>query len=241
MGLSSNHRGTTNRILHGLPQAAFDRLKPHLNATTLTYRQTIWRTGAPVVGVYFLNKGLISLIKTTTDSRTVEIGAVGSEGVAGGFGLLGIGRAIYDGVVQIPGTALCVDRNSLQKEMAESPALRNCIERYLQILISQLVQTVACNSFHSIESRCCRWLLTAHDSAGSESFRLTHDFLATMLGVQRSGVSITASSLQRAGVIRYTHGRVTVVDRAGLEAAACECYSAIGTQYEQVLGWPMRD
>ena len=228
-------RGTVNRMLLAMPQAVFVRLRPKLELIKLSRRHVIYEADAPIQHVYFLDEGLISYVKAMQDGRVVEIGAVGIEGMTGSNAILGIETAIFEAVVQVPGTAQRLDRKILQDEIARNKDARVLVQRYLHFTISELGQTAACNRLHSLEERCCRWLLIAHDSARSDVFSLTHEFLAMMLGVQRAGVSITASILQRAGFISYKRGRVTIVDRSGLEATACECYAATRAQLDQLF------
>jgi CRP-like cAMP-binding protein len=234
MGLPDD-RQTANRLLLALPQATFENVRQNLEMVDLVRGQVIYHVDAPVKHVYFVDRGLISLVKTMRDGRTVEIGAVGIEGVAGSNALFGIERTILDSIVQVPGTALRGDCQAMRREMERSESLRDLIQCYAHFAVSQLAQTAACNRLHSLEERCCRWLLIAHDSARSDSFALTHEFLAMMLGVQRTGVSLTANILQRAGLIRYSRGYVTVTDRPGLEAAACECHSTIHAQLNHLF------
>jgi CRP-like cAMP-binding protein len=162
-----------------------------------------------------------------SDGRTVEIGAVGREGMLGWNAALGMKHALLDAMVQVPGEALRVDTAVFQKAVQESPALRDLTQRFAEHALADIAQTAACNRLHSLEERCCRWLLIAHDSARSDKFSLTHEFLAMMLGVQRTAVSIAASLLRRAGFIEYSRGTVTVTDRRGLEGMSCECYKSI--------------
>ncbi len=169
------------------------------------------------------------------DGRTVEIGAVGIEGVTGSNALFGINYAMLESIVQVPGTALRISRDILRGEMAKNETLRDILQRYAHFAVSEIAQTAACNRLHSLEERCCRWLLIAHDSARSDTFPLTQEFLALMLGTQRSGLSVIASILQNAGFIRYARGRLTIMDRAGLEATTCECYRTIQAQLDQVF------
>jgi CRP-like cAMP-binding protein len=183
--------------------------------------------------LYFLNSGLVSLIKMMSDGRTVEIGAIGIEGVTdpnAAFGVLD--AALMEAVVQIPGTALRISRDALRDQLEKDAALRSVLQRYLQFFVQQIVQSAACNRLHSLEERCCRWLLVAHDSARSDTFPLTHEFLAMILGVQRASVSIAAKNLQRAGLIKYTRGNVTVTNRKELEESACECYAVLRRQLQ---------
>jgi CRP-like cAMP-binding protein len=137
-------------------------------------------------------------------------------------------------MVQIPGNAFRIRRSDFVRFIAEDVLLRNTLEKYAYFAYSALAQTAACNRLHLLEARSCRWLLICHDTARSDTFELTHEFLAMMLGVQRSGVSAAATALQKAELIRYRHGQITVVNRTGLEKAACECYAAMQKEYDQV-------
>jgi CRP-like cAMP-binding protein len=218
----------------------FQRLEPDLERVDLKQGQVIFRVDAPIVHLHFVEQGLISLVKTMQDGRTVEIGAIGIEGGAGCGALVGMERGILDAMVQVPGTARRIRCDTVRDEIAKSEAARRLVQRYVRFAVGELAQTAACNRLHSLEQRCCRWLLIAHDSAGSDAFPLTHEFLAMMLGVQRAGVSLTAKALQKVGLIRYSRGRVTVVDRPGLEAAACECYGTVRAQFDRLYGRPIR-
>jgi CRP-like cAMP-binding protein len=235
MALLLNDRVTANRILLALPGTVLDRLRPELKAVELGRKQIIYKVDDPIDHFYFVERGLISLVKTMRDGRTVEIGVIGVEGMACPNAVFGLNTAILEAVVQVPGTALRLDRDFFLTEVGRSEAARDLILRYVRFVIGELVQTAACNRLHSMEERCCRWLLISHDNARSSSFSLTHEFLAMMLGVQRAGVSITAGILQKAGYIRYNRGLVTITDRLGLEAASCECYAAARAQLDQTL------
>ena len=224
-----------NRFLLALPETCLKRLKPHFEPVEMKPRDVLIRAGDPIDHLYFVNQGLASLVKTMRDGRMVEIGAVGPTGAVDLFSLMGVERAIWESVVQVPGTALRIPRSTLQEEMTRSTALAELARRRSALFLAELAQTAACNRLHSLEERCCRWLLMGHDCAGSDSFPLTHESLALMLGVQRSGLSIVAGALQRAGFIRYTRGRVTIADRAGLEGAACECYGLMRAQFDHLF------
>jgi CRP-like cAMP-binding protein len=185
--------------------------------------------------MYFVNRGLVSLVKTMQDGRTVEVSAIGPEGVSDPNALFGIERAVLESVVQISGSALRIRHDVLAREIDSDAVLRGVVHEYARFAVEQIVQTAACNRLHSLEERCCRWLLIAHDSALADTFPLTHHFLAVMLGVQRSGVTIAARFLKKAGLIQYTRGNVTVTDRPGLEEAACECYATIRAELDQIF------
>ena len=212
-----------------------ERFCAHLERVDLARGHVIYRVDDPIDQIYFVDRGLISLVKQMRDGRTVEIGVVGVKGVTGGNAIFGTDTANLEWVVQIPGSAYRVSSRILRREAAKSEALRNLLQRHAHFAVGAIAQTAACNRLHSLEERCCRWLLIAQDSARADTFPLTHEFLAMMLGVQRAGVSIAASALQQAGFIRYARGLVTVTDRPGLEAAACECYATISAQFDQLL------
>ncbi len=213
-----------NRLLLALPAAVLERLRPSLRPVELVQGQPIDHANGVISYLYFVNRGFISMVKTMRDGRSVEVGGVGIEGVTTPSSLLGLETAVLDAMVQVPGNALRIEREVLKRELSHSPVLVRLIESYARFLLGQIAQTAACNRLHSIEERCCRWLLVAHDNALSDRFELTHEFLAVMLGVQRAGVSIAARVLKKAGLIDYARGQVTILDRHGLEEEACECY-----------------
>jgi CRP-like cAMP-binding protein len=229
-------RETANRILLALSRAAFKNIRPELETIDLVRGHTLYHVDAPIKHVYFVDRGLISLVKTMQDGRTVEVGAVGLEGITGSESLFGIDTAMLESIVQIPGTAYRVRSAFLREEIMRSEGLRTIVQHYAHFAVAHIAQTAACNCLHSLEERCCRWLLIAQDSARSDTFPLTHESLAMMLGVQRTGVSLTANGLQRAGLIRYSRGMMTIKNRAALEATACECYAAIQYRLDRLFG-----
>jgi len=226
----------SNRILLALPREVRDELLRQCDQVELASGQMIYAGGAAVEYAYFVNGGLVSLVKVMEDGRSVEVAAVGTEGLLGLFAAYGFGRALVDHLVQIPATALRISRGKLQGAMAKHAALRRVMTRYLLLVAEQLAQVSACNRLHSLEQRCCQWLLVAHDNALSDQFQLTHEFLASLLGAQRTSVSTITSRLQKRGVIRYAHGRISIFDRAVLEAGTCECYRARRNQIDVVFG-----
>lgn len=229
MGSASSREASrsANRFLQSLRPADYALLQPYLSDVELVRGQSIYRQDKRIEFVYFVERGIISLVKTMEDGRTVEICAVGIESVLGWSSVLGIKGSLFDAVVQVPGEAKRIPADVFRKITEGHEPLRRRVPAYAAYTVSELAQTAACNRLHSLEERCCRWLLIAHDSARADTFLLTHEFLAMMLGVQRTAVSIAASILQKAGLIRYSRGRITITDRAGLEAMACECYGAI--------------
>lgn len=224
-----------NRLLLSLPPETLDAILPHFKRVELHPKQSIYRPGSPVHSIYFVDRGLISLVKTMRDGRTVEVNTRGIDALTTPEALFGLNTAILECMVQVPGSALTVPVRMLKESMADHPALTVLVQRYIHLSTDELAQTAACNRLHSLEERCCRWLLIAHDSARADHFPLTHQFLATMLGVQRPHVSATAALLQRAGLIRYNHGHVTVTDRVGLEETACECYAEIEAEFAHLF------
>ncbi len=224
-----------NRLLLAMPRAGFTRLKPSLETVLLRQGQQIDRLGEPVRCNYFVDCGFISMIKTMEDGRSVEVGGVGIEGLTSPNAVLSLNAAALDSVVQIPGRAFRIKHEVLKRELEHDPILLRLIQNYARYLLSQVAQTAACNRLHSVEERCCRWLLVAHDNALSDLFPLTQEFLATMLGTQRAGVSLAARMLKKAGLVDYSRGQVRILDRKGLEQGACECYRASRTELDALF------
>lgn len=213
-----------NRILLVLPPQVLERVLHACRRVEVPARHVIYRHGAPIENLHFVNAGLVSFLKSMEDGRSVEIGAVGAEGLIGLGPAFEGDRAVTDCVAQLPVTALRISRAVMQREILEYDALRSLITQYHSLLSDQLAQVSACNCLHSLEQRFCHWLLVACDSAFSAEFQLSHEFLAVMLGAQRPSVSIVAKRLQRRGFIRYSYGHITIISRAALEERACECY-----------------
>lgn len=219
--------GIHNLFLRALPENILAQLKPSLQRIALGNGQLMDRVDGPVKYVYFVDRGFVSLVKTMRDGRSVEVGGVGIEGLTTPTAILSSrGAALLEAMVQVPGSALRIERASLRLVMQNEPVLLHMIEDYARFQLQQIAQIAACNRLHSIDQRCCRWLLTAHDNAISDRFSLTHEFLAMMLGTQRSSVSLVAKVLQKAGLIDYARGMISVTQRQGLEEEACECYAA---------------
>jgi CRP-like cAMP-binding protein len=225
-----------NRLLGLLPAADYARLRPHLVPMTLAYRQSLYRARKPLGFVYFIETGVGSLVNTMANGAAAEVGTIGNEGVVGLPLLLGDDRAPTSVYVQVPGTGFRIKATLFEKELARSASMRRVMLHYAHAFFNQVAQSAACNQFHSIQQRCCRWLLMTHDRMPSDEFLLTQEFLAMMLGVQRTGVSAAAGGLQRAGLIRYTRGIVTILDRRGLERRACECYGISKREFDRLLG-----
>lgn len=213
-----------NRLLAALPSEELERLSPALHAIPLELRQVIYEVGAPIDHLYFVEEGLCSILTSMADGSTVEVGMVGKDGMIGVNVLLDGAASPNQVIVQVPGSARRIATARFKTAFHRSAETRDVVLRCIGDMLAISAQTAACNRLHSIEQRCARWLLMAYDRVGSETIPLTHEFLATMLGVRRSGVTLVAVELQRSGLIRYRHGQVTILNREGLEATACECY-----------------
>ena len=225
-----------NRLLGLLPSRDYERLRPHLQRVPLTYRQSLYRAHKPLGFVYFFETGVGSLVNTMTNGEASEVGTIGNEGVVGLPLLLGDDRAPTSVYVQVPGAGLRMKASLFRKELARSASMRAVMLRYAHAFFNQVAQSAACNQFHSLEQRCCRWLLMTHDRMQSDEFLLTQEFLAMMLGVQRTGVTAAAGALQRSGLINYKRGNVTIIDRRSLIRRSCECYGVSKKEFDRLLG-----
>jgi CRP-like cAMP-binding protein len=226
----------SNRLLGLLSPRDYARLRPHLHRIPLKYRQSLYRANKPIGFVYFIETGVGSLVKTMANGQAAEVGTIGNEGLVGLPLVFGDDRAPTSVYVQVPGAGLRMKAALFKKELARSASMRTVMLRYAHAFFKQVAQSAACNHFHSIQQRCCRWLLMTHDRMQSDEFLLTQEFLAMMLGVQRTGVTVAASTLQRAGLIRYRRGNVTIIDRRGLIRRSCECYGVSKKEFDRLLG-----
>jgi CRP-like cAMP-binding protein len=225
-----------NHLLAALPARDFRRLLPYLKTVPIRLKQVLHKPGEPLRAVYFLNDGAASIVTVLADGTMVEAATVGNEGMLGIEAFLGV-DAVPQGktLIQVSGTdAERLSVGDFRREVAARGPLHDLIGRYTQVIIGQLMQSTACNARHGVPQRCARWLLMTHDRMRQQDFHLSHEFLAIMLGVQRPTVSIAAAGLQEAGLIRYTHGRVTVRDRKALEEASCECYAVTRAQFDRL-------
>jgi CRP-like cAMP-binding protein len=234
-------RSTQNRLLRALPQPEYDRFAPHLEYVELPFKHVLYEVNQPIDYVYFPNHGVISTVTITEEGETVEAATIGNEGMAGIHTILGVDHVSLQAVVQVAGDGMRMRVDTFQREVTPETRLYELLLRYIQALISQLSQTVACNRLHSVEERCCRWLLMCHDRVPSNEFFLTQELLSQMLGVRRASVSVVAAILQKAGLITYSRGKIRILDRLGLEAAACECYSVVKTEFDRLLNDQLPD
>lgn len=225
-----------NRLLAALPPQSLARLRPKLTLVEMPIRRTLHEPEIPIRTVYFHETGWTSMLAVLEDGDGAEVGLVGCEGVVGLPVLLGAENDDLEALVQAPGTAYSLDAEELRQAMEEDPALRHLLLRFALAFHGQVARTGACNGRHLIEQRLARWLLMAHDRAEEDEFPMTHEFLAMMLGVRRAGVTVAAGALQKAQFVSYERGCVRVLNRRGLEGAACECYGVTRRAYDRLLG-----
>lgn len=224
-----------NRILSSLSRDLQLRLLPRMEKMSLSVRQILYEADEPIAHAWFPLSGIVSLVITLKDGRTVEVATIGNEGLAGTPLLLGAQRGRLKAVCQVAGQALRMRADHFRRSLEEHPDFLEFGRRYAQGLFDQVAQTTACNHVHSVQQRMCRWLLTTHDRMGADEFRLTQEFLAQMLGVRRPSVTVAAGQLQKAGLIRYQRGCIRITDRAGLEAGACECYDTLRLELDRLF------
>lgn len=220
-----------SRLIEGLPSKQRKQLLNGCEPVDLVFGNVLHEANQPIRHVYFPLSGFVSLVTTLDGHQPLEMGLIGNEGMLGATLALGIGQAPMRAVVQGSGSALRISSQLFKQELLSSPALLRALKRYLYVVMTQLSQSAACTHFHEIEPRLARWLLMTHDRAHADHFHLTHEYLADMLGVRRSGVSIAAAAMQARGLISYSRGEIQILDRAGLELAACECYAALQADY----------
>ncbi|MEP6790116.1 MAG: Crp/Fnr family transcriptional regulator [Ramlibacter sp.] len=224
-----------NHLIKLLPHKDRNRLLALCEPVDLALGQVLCEPGKPVRHVYFPTESFISLIAEIDGKPCLEVGLVGSEGMLGAQLALGVPTVPLHALVQGAGPALRVGVASFRKELAASAVLQRELNRYLYVLMQQLATAASCLRFHKIEPRLARWLLMSQDRAHSASFHVTHEFLAYMLGVRRVGITVAATSLQQDGLIGYRRGEVKVLDRRGLEAAACSCYATDRQAYADLM------
>ena len=233
--LNSTQFWTTNRLLSELPTEEFQWLRPSLQYVSLAKGEVLYRAGESIRYAYFLNEdALVSVIFTMESGSSIEVCVVGSEGLVSIQAFLR--PEVYPGriVVQIAGSAMRIRADRLRAAFDRGGRLQDLLLRYTQAIVTQISQSAACNHLHSVEQRLSRWLLTIHDRVDGE-MPLTHELISRRLGAHRSSVNEAAGLLRREGAIRYTRGKITVLDREKLSSTACECYKAIKEQYDHIL------
>lgn len=214
----------TNAILASIPQAEFEAIEPLLQVQPLRMRETLQEAGDPPQFVYFPTSGIISVLTVMENGMMIEFATVGREGTTGVPVFLGIGDSNMALISQVPGEALRMTRDDFRAQMLVHAGFENAMRHYSGVMLALVAQSAACNRAHHVDERCARWLLMTHDQSESDTFPITQEFLAQMLGVSRPSVTVSANSLQTAGLIRYHRGEMTILNRAGLEQASCECY-----------------
>jgi CRP-like cAMP-binding protein len=231
---NGDRRAIGNTILRGLPRTESARVLSSLEFVRLRLHQVLHETAEVIKSGYFLNDGMCSVLTVQPDGESVEVGLIGKEGFVGLPVIFGFKTSALRIITQGDGTAYRIDVGILQSLMPQCPALARQLQRYSMILGIQSTQLAACNRLHDVDERLARWLLMSHERIGSTTLPLTQEFLAQMLGTRRSTVSVAASLLQKAGMISYTRGNVTILNKSKLEAAACDCYQII---VEQKTRW----
>jgi CRP-like cAMP-binding protein len=229
-------RSPLNKILAMLPRDDFERIAPHLVVVPMRFKQILHKQDAPIEHVVFPGGGACSLTKVMHDGKVAEIATIGNEGVIGASVFFGEELSFSETIVQVAeGDGFKMSVEAFRSEMARRGAFYNRIIRYYQALMSQVMQTTVCNGLHSVEQRCCRWLLMTDDRVKRADMRLTHEFLAIMLGVRRPTVTLIMRDLQKAGLVAHQRGLINIIDRPRLERAACECYATVKATFARLL------
>jgi CRP-like cAMP-binding protein len=224
-----------NRLIASLPADESALVRSSLERVELSQRDVLYEPDQPIRHVYFPETAVISLMNNFSNGGTIEIGTVGREGMAGLPAFLSGHTSTTRAVVQLPGIAYRLDAKALRDVASPGRALHTLLMQYTHAFLAQVAQTAACNSAHLVDERCARWLLTTRDRVDGDDFPLTHEFLAFMLGVRRSGVTVAMRTLKDSGLVKYTRGRVTIVDRQKLQGASCECYGVVSSTFAHVV------
>jgi len=227
-----------NKLLADLPPAEYERLLPYLELVPLKLGQVLYEAGTGLRCAYFPADCIVSLLYVMENGDSAEIAVVGSEGIVGIALFTGGETTSSRALVQSAGFAYQLDREVVKREFARGGALQHSLMRYMQALITQMGQTAACNRHHSVEQQLCRWLLLSLDRLPSNQLNMTQELIANMLGVRREGVTEAAGRLQDAGLIKYSRGHITILDRARLESRACECYGVVRHEFDRLLKAP---
>jgi CRP-like cAMP-binding protein len=225
----------SNKVLLTMPDNEYELMRPDLRYIDLPHHLSLHEPTQKIEFVYFLNRGMVSQVVVTKDGRTVEVGVVGNEGYVGAGLAAGLSRSSVREVIQIAGDGFRMTGSALERILRSAPQLQIILNRHTGLQGMQVAQTAACNRLHDIQQRLSRWLLMTQDRVHIGVLPITHDFIATMMGTDRSTVSMSASALQRKGIIEYMRGAVKIVNRRKLEQSACECYGVI-QQFEDDIG-----
>lgn len=225
-----------NRLLAALPAEEYGALRPHLEQVYFSLGESIYEPDRQMNHIFFPTTCIISLLYTMENGSSAEIGVVGNEGVVGIALFMGGKTTPNHALVQSAGNALRMKADALRDKFILGGSFQHLLLRYTQALITQISQTAVCNRLHSVERQLCRWILLSHDRLQSNELRMTQELISNMLGVRREGVTNAARRLQAAGTIKYSRGRITILDRQGLEATVCECYQVVKDEYDRLLG-----
>jgi CRP-like cAMP-binding protein len=225
-----------NHLLAALPEGDYQRIYSNLERVPFSLGQVVYESDEHLDYGYFPTSSVVSLLYTTQDGATAEMGLTGNDGVVGIALFLGGGTTPNRAVVQVAGGAFRIKAKILQEEFAGGGALQRRMLRYTQALITQISQTAVCNRLHSVEKRLCRWLLLSHDRVDSDELLMTQEFISNMLGGRRESVTVAAGRLQDAGLIHYSRGHISILDRQGLEATVCECYRVVKNETDRLIG-----
>jgi CRP-like cAMP-binding protein len=233
--MANPHSPKQNYLLAALPAAEFERLSPYLDLVQMPLGQVLYESGGQLKHVYFPTTSIVSLLYVMEDGASAEIAVVGNEGILGISLFMGGETTPSRAVVQSAGHGYRLLSRPLKQEFSRGGPVMHLLLRYTQALITQMAQTAVCNRHHSVEQQLCRWLLLSLDRLSTFELTMTQELIANMLGVRREGVTEAAGKLQRAGVIRYSRGRITVLDRERLEQEACECYAVVKKEFDRLL------
>jgi len=230
-----------NHILNALPEEDFNRLLPDLTLVKLTGSQILYRPDEPIEHVYFPNNSVLSVVAMTADGQCVESGIIGREGMAGINVLMGVDSMPNEIIILLAGDALRMSTAVVRREFKRGGALHDILLRFMHALMIQIGQTVLCSRLHTIEQRLSRWLLLCNERAEKNELKLTQEFLAIMLGVNRPSVTMSAIALQSAGYIKYSRGLIIITDREGLEDFTCACYQVIKQEYDRFQKYQVKE
>jgi CRP-like cAMP-binding protein len=236
MSSNTQDRLAENRLLALLPAAELDTLRRHAEVVKLRHGDHAIVPDEPIRDVYFPLTCLLSLVTTMEDGSTVESGTIGREGMSGTPVVLNAAQTTMPTFCQIPGESVRVRTEHVRDLYERSAEVRKIFNRYVHTVVVVGSQSAACNALHRVEARMCRWLLMSSDGVASDEVNLTQEYLATMLGVRRPGVTEVAGKLRSEGLIDYTRGQIRIIDRAGMERRACECYGRVKGEYERLFG-----
>lgn len=233
--MNSSHQPQQNHLFRALPADARDRVFPFLELVEMPLGRVLYESGDTLQHVYFPTDSIISLLYVMENGASAEIAVVGNEGMVGIALFMGGETTPNRAVVQSAGYAYRLKGALLKAEFNRSGALQHLLLRYTQALLTQMAQTAVCNRHHSVDQQLCRWLLLSLDRLSDNKLVMTQELIANMLGVRREGVTESAGKLQQAGLIEYSRGRITVLDRPGLEKSSCECYAVVKTEFDRLL------